>query len=88
MIPLRAQVGIYLVGWFDTDKWDNSDSRRDRVPKITIADARGRLEAQAAALPDGFIVRPVVFECHVPKGKRAVPPSQATDFKPSDRRRR
>jgi hypothetical protein len=69
MIPLRAQVGIYLVGWFDTDKWDMEDSRRNRVPRMTIEDASARLEAQAGALPDGFIVRPVVLECHVPAGR-------------------
>jgi hypothetical protein len=25
---LRAPVGIYLVGWFDKDKWDTDDGRR------------------------------------------------------------
>jgi hypothetical protein len=67
MIRLRAQSGIYLVGWFDTEKWDPEDSRRDRVPKIPIDEAKEQLDNQAAALPDGFIVRPVMLECHVPK---------------------
>ena len=66
MIKLRAQVGIYLVAWFDTDKWDADDSRRDRVPKIALDDAKARLDTQAAALPEGFVVSTVVFECHVP----------------------
>ena len=69
MIPSWAQVGIYLVGWFDTDKWDKEDRRRNRVPRMTIEDASARLEAQAGAPPDGFLVRPVVLECHVPSGK-------------------
>jgi hypothetical protein len=34
MVRLRAEVGIYLVGWFDTEQWDAEDSRRDRVPKL------------------------------------------------------
>jgi hypothetical protein len=42
MIRLRAQVGIYLAGWFDTGKWDTDDSRLDRVPKITIEAAKGQ----------------------------------------------
>ena len=67
MIPLRAQAGIYLVGWFDTEKWDPEDSRRDRVPKIPIDEVKPQLDRQAAALPDGFIVRPMILECHVPK---------------------
>jgi hypothetical protein len=27
MIWLRAQAGIYLVGWFDTAQWDPKDGR-------------------------------------------------------------
>ncbi len=66
MIPLRAQVGIYLVGWFDTDKWDPEDNRRNRVPSIPIRDVQAQLDRQAAALPQGFIVRPIILECRVP----------------------
>ena len=43
MIRLHAQVGIYLVGWFDTAKWDPEDSRRDRVPKMQIQASRHSL---------------------------------------------
>ena len=71
MIPLRAEAGIYLVGWFDTEKWDPEDSRRDRVPSITIDEAKARLGNQAAAIPQGFLIRPVVFECRVPKNIKA-----------------
>jgi hypothetical protein len=67
MIRLRAQAGIYLVGWFDFDRWDPEDSRRNRVPKISIDEAKARLDRQAAELPEGFVVRPVLLECHVPK---------------------
>jgi hypothetical protein len=66
MIPLRAQVGIYLVGWFDTDKWDAEDNRRNRVPKVPIRDILAQLDQQAAAVPQGFIVRPIILECLVP----------------------
>jgi len=71
MIRLRAPVGIYLVGWFDAGKWDPEDNRRSRVPKITIEEVKGRLDAQAASLPAGFIVQPVILECHVPESPRA-----------------
>jgi hypothetical protein len=64
MIPLRAQAGIYLVGWFDSEKWDQDDNRRERASKISIDEVRAQLDRQSAALPDGFIVRPVILECH------------------------
>jgi len=66
MIPLGAEIGIYLVPWFDTEKWDVNDRRRGHVPKITIEEVRARLEKQAAALPEGFLMSAVVFECRVP----------------------
>lgn len=35
MIRLRAQAGIFLVGWFETDKWDPKDGRRrDRAEDV------------------------------------------------------
>ena len=83
MIPLRAQAGIYLVGWFDTEKWDQEDSRRRRVPKMRIDEAKAQLDQQAAALPGGFIVRTVILECRVPNTKRAPPETEG-----SRRRRR
>jgi hypothetical protein len=71
MIPLRAQAGVYLVGWFDTDKWDPEDSRRARVPKIPVDEAQAQLDSQAAELPEGFVVRPVILECRVPSSPKA-----------------
>ena len=66
MMRLNARAGIYLVGWFDTEKWDRRDSRRRRVPKRSVDEAKAELDRQAAALPEGFIVRPVILECHAP----------------------
>jgi hypothetical protein len=64
---LRAQIGIYLVGWFDGDKWDDEHGRLARVPKMSPGEAKTRLDQQAGTLPDGFFVRPVTVECYVPK---------------------
>jgi hypothetical protein len=66
MVRLRAQAGVYLVGWFEADKWDSSDGRRKTVPKMSVDDVRAKLEGQAAGLPEGIIVRPVVVECRTP----------------------
>jgi len=66
MIRLRAPVGIYLVGWFDKAKWDSMDRRKRLVPDCTLQEAQDHLEAQAATVPAGFLVRAVVIDCHAP----------------------
>jgi hypothetical protein len=66
MIPLRAPVGVYLVFWFDTARWDPEDSRRNRVPKMPIEDVRSQLHRQAERLPQGFIIQPTILECRIP----------------------
>ena len=42
-----CQHGIYLVGWFDCEQWDKSDSNKAKAPKITIEKAREKFEKQA-----------------------------------------
>jgi hypothetical protein len=66
MITLRAPVGIYLVGWFDKVKWDPNDPRRGQAPDCALQEAQGRLDAEAATIPAGFLVRAVVVDCHAP----------------------
>jgi hypothetical protein len=66
MIRVRAPVGIYLVGWFDKAKWDAKDHRKRQVPDCTLQEAQNRLDAQAATIPAGFLIRPVVIDCHAP----------------------
>lgn len=40
--------GIYLIGWFTCDKWnDPKDSRKKKVPKLDISDAAKKFEQQA-----------------------------------------
>ena len=63
---LGAPVGIYLVGWFDKPKWDESDSRRAKSPSWGVAEAQQRLGVVAAELPVGFDIRPIVLDCHAP----------------------
>jgi hypothetical protein len=66
MVQLRAPVGVYLVGWFDLVNWDPNDSRRRRVPRRTIDEIRQQLDGQAAAAPEGFLVRAVVMQIKPP----------------------
>lgn len=66
IVRLRAQAGVYLIGWFEADKWDPTDGRRKTVPKMSVDNVRAKLESQAANLPEGIIVRPVVIACRTP----------------------
>lgn len=66
MVRLRAQAGIYLIGWFEVDNWDGGDYRRANVPKMSVDDVKAQLAKQAAALPAGIVVHPVVIECRAP----------------------
>ncbi|MBD2666924.1 hypothetical protein B6N60_04923 [Richelia sinica FACHB-800] len=45
-----CQNGIYLVGWFNCNQWDKSDSNKAKAPKITIDEAREKFEKQAEEL--------------------------------------
>ena len=66
MVTLRAPVGIYLVGWFDKAKWDPADRKRRQAPDLTLQEAQSRLDSEAAAIPQGYLVRAVVIDCHAP----------------------
>ena len=66
MVTLRAPVGIYLVGWFDKAKWDPADRKKRQAPDLTLQEAQSRLDSEAAAIPQGYLVRAVVIDCHAP----------------------
>ena len=66
LIRTGAPVGIYLVGWFDKAKWNPEDGRRRKAPDWDVAQAQQFLDAEAARLTGGFIVRAVVLDCHAP----------------------
>ncbi len=63
MRRLQAPVGIYLVGWFNGEKWDDADTRKRRGTGIAKDDALLRFRAQASALPPGFVIQPFVLDC-------------------------
>jgi hypothetical protein len=46
----RCQHGLYLVGWFNCDQWDNSDDRKRQAPKFSIDEAQQQFDAQAVDL--------------------------------------
>jgi hypothetical protein len=66
LVRLAAPVGIYLVGWFDKAKWNPEDYRCRRTPDWPLDEAQSRLDQEAAGLPQAFLVRSVVLDCHAP----------------------
>jgi hypothetical protein len=46
----QCRCGLYLVGWFMCDAWDESDDRKKAVPAMTIEKARQYFSDQAANL--------------------------------------
>jgi hypothetical protein len=59
----RCQHGLYLVGWYASDSWDEADNRRGKQPKLGLGDARAQFAAQAADLSDsGLDVRTFILD--------------------------
>jgi len=45
-----CKFGIYLVGWFNCERWSDEDPRRSMTPPISIDEARDILNRQAQSL--------------------------------------
>jgi hypothetical protein len=48
----RCQHGLYLVGWFYCDQWDDTDNRKKQAQKLTINidEAKEKFSVQAQEL--------------------------------------
>jgi hypothetical protein len=49
----HCQHGLYLVGWFNCENWDDEDYRKGQAPKMTMGEAQECLDSQAASLSEG-----------------------------------
>ena len=59
----RCKEGLYLVAWFASPKWSDSDSRKSRCPKFTLTEAQDRFSKQAGDLStDGFMIRSYILD--------------------------
>jgi hypothetical protein len=45
-----CQHGLYLIGWFNCEQWDKSDSRKVKSPKLSIEEAREKFDKQGEQL--------------------------------------
>jgi hypothetical protein len=59
----KCRHGLYLVGWFYCEQWDETDSRKQRTPKYGLEAAREKFASQARNLSDENVhVRSVVLD--------------------------
>jgi hypothetical protein len=57
-----CQYGLYLIGWFNCDRWSSSDNRKAKAPRTSIEQTRESFESQAESLSqDGVNVRSFVL---------------------------
>ncbi len=43
----QCKYGLYLIGWFECDAWDNEDSRKEKTPAMTLKKAKDHFHQQA-----------------------------------------
>jgi len=61
-----CHYGLYLIGWFNCDRWDGKDYREEKAPKITVEEAQSRFDAQADTLSErGLMVKAWVLDATV-----------------------
>ncbi len=57
------RYGLYVVGWFNCNQWDDKDSRKAQEPKLEIPEVQVKLDKQAHALSDESVsVRALVID--------------------------
>jgi len=52
----QCRVGLYLVGWFNCEKWDSDDGRSKDAPNYRIDYAKNHFEEQAHDLSNGEVL--------------------------------
>lgn len=58
--------GLYLVGWFLCDAWDNEDYRKGDTPKWPLQQAKEHFQEQAAQLSQGgFLVHSFILDAEL-----------------------
>jgi len=58
--------GLYLVGWFLCDAWDNEDYRRSDTPRWPLQQAKEHFQEQAAQLSQGgFLIRSFILDAEL-----------------------
>ena len=58
----QCQHGLYLIGWFNCNQWDDNDYRKKQTPKLSIDEAQKKFDAQANELSQqGMLIKAFVL---------------------------
>jgi hypothetical protein len=59
----HCQHGLYLVGWFNCDQWDEQDYRKAETPRLRLEEAKEKFSAQAESLSlDGVHIEAFILD--------------------------
>ena len=72
--------GVYLVGWFNWEEWDDGDARRRKaIRQVSQKKLQATLALQAEGLKsEGFMVVPIVLDFTPPPSSRSAPKRKGT----------
>jgi hypothetical protein len=58
--------GLYLVGWFYCDQWDDEDSRKQKTPRMNLDEAQDQFHKQASDISqNGVKIRAFVMNAEL-----------------------
>jgi hypothetical protein len=58
----HCQQGLYLIGRFNCDQWDDGDHRKKQAPRLSITEAQQQFDSQAENLSqEGLHIKAVVL---------------------------
>ncbi|AIQ12610.1 NACHT domain-containing protein [Paenibacillus durus] len=58
----KTSYGLFLVGWFASEKWDSNDSRKNKVPQCGFTETNNKLQVQANNLSENKNVKSFVMD--------------------------
>jgi hypothetical protein len=61
----HCQHGLYLIGWFNCDAWDNQDYRKRRAPRMSIEEAQRLFDDQAVSLSQQVTIKAVILNAAI-----------------------
>jgi predicted NACHT family NTPase len=63
LIDNQSEHGLYLVGWFNSDRWDDEDYKKQQAPKYSLVEAQQRFANQAEELSEsGLKIKSFVID--------------------------
>jgi len=66
----RCQYGLYLVGWFNCDRWNDNDQRKKKCKQLSICEAQIKFDTMATELSkEDMRIKALVINTALPPSK-------------------